>query len=46
MEYNFPTLDKDLENWYRKNNLLKTSHFIICGKPKDENIILPSKFGG
>ena len=46
MEYNFPTLDKDLENWYRKNNLLKTSHFIICGKQKDENTILASKFGG
>ena len=46
MEYNFPTLDQDLENWYRKNNLLKTSHFIICGKPKDESTILTSKFGG
>ena len=46
MEYKFPTLDKDLENWYRKNNLLKTSHFIICEKPKDNNTILTSKFGG
>ena len=46
MEYKFPTLDKELENWYRKINLLKTSHFIICDKPKDENTILTSKFGG
>ena len=46
MEYKFPTLDKELENWYRKCNLLKTSHFIICEEPKDNNIILASKFGG
>lgn len=46
MNYKFPTLDKDLENWYRKNNLLKTSHFIICSNPKDKNAILASKFGG
>ena len=48
MEYKFPTLDKELENWYRKNNLLKTSHFIICGNTKDgnKNKILASKFGG
>ena len=46
MEYKFPTLDKDLVEWYRKNNLLKVSHFIICEKPKDTNKILSSKFGG
>ena len=46
MEYKFPTLDKEIENWYRKCNLLKTSYFIICEKPKDNNIILTSKFGG
>ena len=46
MEFNFPTLDKDIENWYRKCNLLKTSHFIICENPKDNNKTLTSKFGG
>ncbi len=46
MEYKFPTLDKEIENWYRKCNLLKTSYFIICEKPKDNNIILTSKYGG
>ena len=30
MEYKFPTLDKELENWYRKTEQLKISHFIIC----------------
>ena len=48
MEYKFPTLDKEIENWYRKNGLLKTSNFIVCGNPKDgnKNKILTSKFGG
>ena len=46
MEYKFPTLDKEIENWYRKCGLLKTSHFIICDKPKDNKTILASKYGG
>ena len=46
MEYKFPKLDKEIENWYRKNNLLKISHFIICENVKDRNTILISKFGG
>ena len=46
MEYKFPSLDKEIENWYRKCGLLKTSHFIICDKPKDNKTILASKYGG
>ncbi len=46
MDYKFPTLDKELENWYRKTEQLKISHFIICDNPNIKNDILISKFGG